>query len=216
MAGSNADEGTSFVRNAFTRELGSTRTVAGYRDYLKRQFEESAEQAFSVYPVAADSEAEAAAARVMGDTTFHYGTRLVLTAAARRGLKSYQYYFTRLSPMMAKRGLGVAHAAEIPYVFGSFDRFLSQMKPDPSLPEPIDATDRSLAKAMSAAWVRFAKAGNPNGGGLPAWPAVNVKEPQYLEFGEKIQVGQLDEERRKRLDFLEAYSDRLRASRKSQ
>jgi len=215
MAGSNADEGTSFVRNAFTKELGSTRTVAGYRDYLKRQFEESAEQAFSLYPVASDSEAEAAAARVMGDTAFHYGTRLVLTAVARRGLKSYQYYFTRLSPMLAKRGLGVVHAAEIPYVFNALDRVLSQMKPDPSLPEPINATDRSLAKAMSAAWVRFAKAGNPNGGGLPAWPVVNVKEPQYLEFGDKIQVGQWDSERRKRMEFLEGYFSRLRANRRA-
>jgi para-nitrobenzyl esterase len=165
--------------------------------------------------VASDSEVEAAAARVMGDTAFHYGTRLVLTAAARRGLKSYQYYFTRLSPMLAKRGLGVVHAAEIPYVFNALDRVLSQMKPDPSLPEPLEATDRSLAKAMSAAWVRFAKAGNPNGGGLPAWPAVNLKQPQYLEFGDKIQARQWDSERRKRLEFLEAHFSRLRANRRA-
>jgi len=89
------------------------------------------------------------------------------------------------------------------------------MKPDPSLPEPLEATDRALAKAMSAAWVRFAKAGNPNGGGLPAWPAVSVKQPQYLEFGDKIQARQWDSERRKRMEFLEAHFSRLRANRRA-
>jgi hypothetical protein len=66
---------------------------------------------------------------------------------------------------------------------------------------------------MSAAWVRFAKTGNPNGSGLPSWPAVQRTALQYLEFGDEIHVRHLDAERLKRLNFLAGYFRGLRRTR---
>jgi para-nitrobenzyl esterase len=42
---------------------------------------------------------------------------------------------------------------------------------------------------MSTAWLRFAATGNPNGPGLPAWPAYTAAADQYLEFGDTIKAG---------------------------
>jgi para-nitrobenzyl esterase len=41
---------------------------------------------------------------------------------------------------------------------------------------------------MAAAWVRFAKTGNPNGGALPQWPAYRAPEYRVLDFGDVVTV----------------------------
>lgn len=217
IAGANADEGTAFLGGSMFLvgsmfpELSRVKTRAAYRDYLNTMFQESAGQAFAFYPAASDSDVRPALARLFGDFFFHLGTRSTAEAVARRGAKAYLYYFTRLSPMARRLGAGVMHEAEVPYVFGGVLRV--RPKPDPKRPEPFDETDRSLSIAMSATWVRFARTGNPNGGGLPSWPAVSRTATQYLEFGDKIQVGQMDAERLRRLDFLAGYFSRVRRTR---
>jgi para-nitrobenzyl esterase len=55
---------------------------------------------------------------------------------------------------------------------------------------------------MSAAWLRFAATGNPNGPGLPAWPAYTAAADQYLEFGDTIKAG--SELHKKEVDELTA------------
>jgi para-nitrobenzyl esterase len=39
---------------------------------------------------------------------------------------------------------------------------------------------------MAAAWVRFATTGNPNGGGLPQWPAYRSPDYRLLDFGDAV------------------------------
>jgi carboxylesterase type B len=63
----------------------------------------------------------------------------------------------------------------------------------------FDTTDRTL----SAAWVRFASTGDPNGGTLPNRPAYDVGSDPYLEFGDSIRVGQ--GYRTAYLDFVERF-----------
>jgi len=65
-------------------------------------------------------------------------------------------------------------------------------------------TDAKLSKAMSAAWVRFAKTGDPNGPGLPSWPVFMEGKENYLEFGDRIAAGTAL--RQKQLDFLSDFS----------
>ena len=66
---------------------------------------------------------------------------------------------------------------------------------------------------MNAAWVQFAKTGNPNGAGLPLWPAATANDPQYLEYGDKIRPGRGLSDRNMR--FLAEYFGRLRTERVS-
>jgi para-nitrobenzyl esterase len=41
---------------------------------------------------------------------------------------------------------------------------------------------------MMGYWTRFAKTGDPNGGGSPAWPSYNSSSQQNMEIGDQVMV----------------------------
>jgi len=49
-------------------------------------------------------------------------------------------------------------------------------------PIAISDADRKVAKQMSAYGAQFAKTGDPNGSGLPRWPAYTPQNDAALEF----------------------------------
>jgi para-nitrobenzyl esterase len=75
----------------------------------------------------------------------------------------YRYLFMRGPPTdFFGVSRGSYHSAEILYVFGTLD---SQVK-TPWAPE-----DRKVSELTQSYWLNFARFGNPNGPGLPRWPA---------------------------------------------
>ena len=66
------------------------------------------------------------------------------------------------------------HGSEIPYAFNSLD----------ALPQPWTAEDRRIAETMSSYWANIIKTGNPNGPGLPTWPAYSAQVLQVMELGD--------------------------------
>ena len=74
--------------------------------------------------------------------------------------------------------LGACHALDIPFVFDRMDltAFVGA-KP------PVE-----LAEEIHGAWVRFAKTGDPNGGGLPDWPRHDAKIRPTMDFDVPIGV----------------------------
>jgi para-nitrobenzyl esterase len=44
---------------------------------------------------------------------------------------------------------------------------------------------------MSRYWTNFARSGDPNGKGLPAWPAFRNTSNRVLYFGDPITVGEV-------------------------
>ena len=70
-------------------------------------------------------------------------------AAARPDSPTHLYEFAYQSPVADIRA---GHAVELPFVFDHLDLAHSLVGPDP---------DQSVADAMHAAWVRFAKTGDP-------------------------------------------------------
>ena len=71
---------------------------------------------------------------------------------------------------------GAAHTSEVPYVFDNTGGDASQ----------FEDIDRTVSGAMAAAWVRFAKTGDPNGRGLPQWPAYRSPDYRLLDFGDAM------------------------------
>jgi para-nitrobenzyl esterase len=50
-------------------------------------------------------------------------------------------------------------------------------------------SDLEISEAMSTYWTNFAKFGNPNGNGVPEWPAFSEANPQVMYFSQKPFVG---------------------------
>jgi para-nitrobenzyl esterase len=169
LAGSNADEGTTL---APWPESG---TAQSFQEQIKRRFPQHAEEFFKLYPAATAEQARAAHYNSFRDQFFwQMHTWAKLTSRTGRS-PAWQYYFTRIPPGPLGQRLGSYHAAEIQYVFGN-------LNPQ----RPWEETDHRLSETMSRYWVNFAATGNPNGKGLPEWPAYKEKNGVVLEFGVQV------------------------------
>jgi para-nitrobenzyl esterase len=207
IAGTNADEGT-LVGGPPVHNL------AALRKWAEQQFPTQADVMLAAYPASADADAYDAATHASGDYQFLLGTRLVLRAAAKANPQTYQYQFTRLNGIGRKIKWGVFHASELPYVFGTLPdsaygtqpTLFGDFSPDA---DSYNEQDSKLSKAMSAAWVRLAKTGDPNGPGLASWPRFSDGKESYLEFGDQIVAKTAL--RKNQLDFLTQFSDAQRA-----
>jgi carboxylesterase type B len=71
-------------------------------------------------------------------------------------------------------------------------------------PRPWTDLDRQLADTISSYWVNFAANGDPNGKGLPVWPA--WQSDRRMILGDKVEVG--PGLTQAQLDFYQARYDR--------
>ncbi len=112
--------------------------------------------------------------------------------------KAYTYYFTRGIPWPEHPEFGAFHTGDLPYFFATLKH----------LDRPWEAIDRKLSETASNYWVNFAKTGNPNGKGLPNWPAFDAAQQVTMELGEKIGARPVAE--KAKLEFFTQYFARQR------
>jgi para-nitrobenzyl esterase len=163
LAGSNKDEG-GFQPPRQT-------TVAQYEQQVRQQYGDLADAFLAANPAKTDEEATEKAANAFRDG-IHYHERLYAAQMAKLGKKAWVYFFTQAAPPApGQRNMGAVHASEIKYVFNTLSN--PRIYPDNSDPELTakSPADVKVADQMSSYWVNFAKTGDPNGKGLPPWPA---------------------------------------------
>ena len=72
------------------------------------------------------------------------------------------------------RSMGAYHSGDLAYVFGNVGLVGLHWQP----------RDHELADEMSRHWVQFATTGNPNGPGLPNWPAYEPQNHTAMRYAE--------------------------------
>jgi para-nitrobenzyl esterase len=175
LLGTTADEGTLFV-------VGSAPSVSAdaYKKFVTATFGAQAEKVLGLFPARTDKDVSKALAAFLRDVYFIGPNRAFARSRAGLASKTFLYHFTRATPLARTMGLGAHHAAELRYVFDTLDGPGSF---------GYEAKDHALATKIADAWVRFAKTGDPNGEGLPEWPAYTKEKDEHLELGEEIRVG---------------------------
>jgi para-nitrobenzyl esterase len=113
---------------------------------------------------------ETAARELASHRFIGFGTWRWIDLAARTGGKHvYRYFYTRPRPA-TKAGepasTGAAHSAEIEYALGNLDGNRVYAWTD---------DDRAVSRQVQAYFANFIKTGNPNGAGLPNWPALDAR-----------------------------------------
>lgn len=173
LAGYNRDEGN------FTPAV----TAAQWQQQLQVRWGEAAPTLERFYPATDDASALASSRAAFRDgVSWHM--RLFAAYQASVGAQAWVYEFAHQPPAReGTRGFGAVHAAELPYVFGNLQA--ARLYPDNSSPELAGtaAADRILAERMATWWVNFARSGNPNASGQPAWPPYRNMNDRAMVLG---------------------------------
>lgn len=117
---------------------------------------------------------------VFGDLVILSHSRFLANQMHARGAPAWAYYFSYVADDRRGRQPGAAHTDDIPFVMGTLDK-------DPGR-DGVTARDHSVSVLMTGYWVRFAQTGDPNGPGLPPWPAWDPGRASVLEIGDEVRV----------------------------
>ncbi|MEM1250118.1 MAG: carboxylesterase family protein [Acidobacteriota bacterium] len=126
--------------------------------------------------------------KILSDRFFDHATRRWAGQVSAHGQPAWVYLFSRPTPAFllylheepplevegGRLGLGAYHSGDLAYVFDNQHLVGFEW----------DERDAKIAEEISSYWVRFATTGDPNGAGLPEWPAYDAVRDQILQFGE--------------------------------
>ncbi|MFL5789157.1 MAG: carboxylesterase/lipase family protein [Flavisolibacter sp.] len=167
-------------------------TKENYEKAVHRLYGDSATEVLKVYSAASDADVEQTATDLASDRFIAFSTWRWANLQSKTGGKPvYRYFYARPRPAMrpemgnATPGLAggiqrgssankmprdkrAVHSAEIEYAMGNLD----SNKVYAWTPE-----DYKVSKTMQEYFANFIKKGDPNGPGLPHWPATNSSSP---------------------------------------
>ena len=143
-------------------------TPADFEKQIREEFGAQAEAVFSAYPHATDAEAVRATRLVRNDTSFGWNMWTWAREQSEHGKgKVFSYYYDNHGPQAE----GSGHGSDVAFHFQTLSVRGTPSKENLALSEMISSYD-----------INFAKTGDPNGKGLPPWPAFTDKNQQVMVF----------------------------------
>ncbi|OZB59356.1 MAG: carboxylesterase [Lysobacterales bacterium 14-68-21] len=206
LLGSNSQEGfyTAVLKD-------EPPTPANYRAALKRLFGDRADEALRLYPGATRDEVMRSATALAGDLFIAHSTwRWMELQHAHSAAPVYFYYYAH--PRPAKRepaagerpDTGAVHSGEIEYALGNLDG---------NRVYAWTPADRDVSRTMQGYFANFIMHGDPNGAGLPAWPAVETSHGgllrQTIDVETRSEVDRGTARQAFLRDYLSSHSDPL-------
>ena len=181
--------------------LGDRNTTAAQFDQqVKGQYGQRAAAILSVYPHATDAEAKKSAKELSRDSMFGWSTWAWARLQSNKAKgQAYEYYFDYHAPDAD----GAGHGSDVPFAFHT----LTTRRGEPG-PEDVKLSD-----IISSYWINFARSGDPNGPGLPQWPAFKESNQKVMVFD--VAPGARPVPNLDKLQAFDAYISWLRGQRKN-
>jgi para-nitrobenzyl esterase len=167
LAGWNSEEGNP--RGVLGTNAATPENLA---NAIRNLYTNNADAVLKVYSAQNDSEALQIAMDLSGDRFIALSTwKWSDLQRKTSGKPVYRYYYSHPRPVTVDghpQELGAVHASEIDYVMGNLARNKVFAWTD---------DDYRVSNTLETYFANFVKKGNPNGDGLPHWPANSAKKP---------------------------------------
>lgn len=187
IVGNTRDEMTLFMT-----QTPVPKEVAGYEQIIAQNFGDLSQEILAAYPAKDSKSIRDAVIQLAGDTVFASQARYVARLHSKNGHPTYRYVFSCGTKQFPLSMLGAHHACELPYLFGQ--------------PAKPDANDERVVDFVQGYWLNFARTGNPNGEGLPTWPATNLASDVLIEIESEVTIRETH--RNQQLDTVDKFIPR--------
>ena len=161
--------------------LSKDMTATKWKAFAAEHYGKRADRFLAAFPANSDEQAVRSADDYTTILFIALGAWKWVEAQSKTGQSAvYRYRFDRPAPPEENHPQGkyAFHSDELEYVFGTLDvRHGASWQPE----------DRKLSQQVIGYWTNFARTGDPNGEGLPAWPRYD-KDREVLHLDTRITV----------------------------
>jgi para-nitrobenzyl esterase len=146
-------------------------------------FGEKQKAAEEAYDASNSKDLRDLATTVASDAMMAEPARFVAQTLSSQGVPAWEFRFSYVAESMRKEWPGAPHATDVPFVFDTARAHYGT---------PLTEADEKVAQEMNSYWANFVKTGNPNGVGLPDWPAYQSTSDMLMDFTNNGPVAEPD------------------------
>jgi para-nitrobenzyl esterase len=147
----------------------------------------------AAYDASASKDVHALGVVVASDAMMAEPARFVVQTLSAQHVPVWEFRFSYVAESMRSQWAGAPHATDVPFVFDTARAHYGA---------PLTEADEKVAQEINTYWANFIKTGNPNGAGLPDWPAYQSSSDMLMDFTSDGPVSKPDPWK-KRLDLTE-------------
>ena len=149
-------------------------TAEAFQKQARQRFQDLADEFLALYPASSDEQARVSQNESAWDQARVSMALWARQRAATAKTPAFTYFWDHALPGPDVEQYGAFHTSEVPYAMNS----LAMSR------RPFTDADRRIADTLSSYWANFMTTGDPNGPGLPPWPAASKDSAMTMEVGD--------------------------------